>query len=72
LPHCASAENWTVQFGKPEHLVFPKNQIFLDSIGNLMLVVPNHLPMSFIPGNMVHNKIIEESNNFHVFVKIGI
>jgi hypothetical protein len=26
----------------------------------------------FIPGNMLHNKIIEESNNFQAFIKIGI
>jgi hypothetical protein len=27
---------------KPKHPVFPENRIFLDSIGNLMIVVPNH------------------------------
>jgi hypothetical protein len=49
LLHYASVKNQTVQFGKPEHLILLKNQIFHDSIRNLMLDVPNHLPMYFHP-----------------------
>jgi hypothetical protein len=36
-------------FGKLEHPFFLGNQIFLDSIRNLMLVAPNRLPLYFHP-----------------------
>jgi hypothetical protein len=42
-----SAENRIVRFRKPEHPIFPENQIFLDLIKNLMLATPNHLPLYF-------------------------
>jgi hypothetical protein len=45
----ASVENWTIRFGDPEHLIFPENQILLDSIENLMLAAPNRSPMYFHP-----------------------
>jgi hypothetical protein len=45
--HCASAKNWTARFGIPEHLVFLENQIFLDSIQNLMLTAPNRSSLYF-------------------------
>jgi hypothetical protein len=44
---CASVENWTVWFGKLEHPFFPENQFFLDSIGNMMLAMPNRSPLYF-------------------------
>jgi hypothetical protein len=49
LSRCASAKNRTGQFSKLEHPIFLKKQIFLDLIKNLMLVVPNHLPIYFHP-----------------------
>jgi hypothetical protein len=57
---------------KPKHPVFPENRIFLDSIRSLMLATPNCSPPYFHPRNMLHSKIIEESNNFQAFVKISI
>jgi hypothetical protein len=57
---------------KSEHPVFLESRIFLDSIKSLMLVAPNCSPPYFHPRNMLHSKIIEESNNFQAFVKISI
>jgi hypothetical protein len=36
-----------MRFGKPEHPVFLENQIFLNSIKNLMLAAPNRLQLYF-------------------------
>jgi hypothetical protein len=64
--HSVLAENRTIRFGNPDPPVFLENRILLDLIESLMPAAP------FIPGNMLHSKIIEKSNNFQAFIKIGI